>query len=133
MRSLVWPFPLPAFAALWVLWRSVSTVVATSSPTRKPTATPTYIPNYDFHPPDCLTNETDIAYINGMISATQTFYNCLANVADPLNIPILYNGSVHGTMIINTSIQLNNLQDIDAVASTASLDFYLRLYWEDPR
>lgn len=68
-----------------------------------------------------------------MISATQTLYNCLANVADPYNIPTFYNGTFNGIMIVNTSLQLNNLHDIDAVAGTATLDFYLRLYWQDNR
>jgi hypothetical protein len=36
-------------------------------------------------------------------------------------------------MIVNTSIQLNNLHSVDAVAGTATLDFYLRLYWQDNR
>lgn len=79
----------------------------TLSPSIRPTSAPTPAP-----PPPCITNESDIAYVNGLISATQTFYNCLQNIADPMNIPTFYNGKFNGIMNIYSNIQLNNLHQV---------------------
>lgn len=86
-----------------------------------------------FLPPPCISNDSDVAYVNGMISATQTLYNCLANVADPGMIPSFYNGSYQETLVVNTSITLNNLERIDEVEGTARLQFSMRLIWFDHR
>jgi hypothetical protein len=84
-------------------------------------------------PPNCINDESEIEYVNGEISATNTFYACLKNIAEPLSLPSIYNGTVNGVVDVLTSIQFNNLHEIDAVAGTATLDFYLRLYWRDDR
>jgi hypothetical protein len=84
-------------------------------------------------PPDCINDESEIQYVNGEISATKTFYNCLKNIAEPLSLPSIYNGTVNGVVDVLTSIQFNNLHEIDAVAGKATLDFYLRLFWRDDR
>ena len=63
-------------------------------------------------PPDCIRNESDIVYVNGQISATQTFLKCLSNIAEPVNLPTLYNGAPNGIVTIWNSIQLNNLQGV---------------------
>ncbi len=77
------------------------------SPSIRPTSAPTSAP-----PPPCITNESDIVYVNGLISATQTFYNCLQSIADPMNIPTFYNGKFNGIMNIYSNIQLNNLHQV---------------------
>ena len=77
-----------------------------------PTVAPSLSPNTANKPPDCINNETQIVYVNGEISTTQTFYNCLGNIADPYNIPTFYNGTFNGVMMVQNSIQLNNLHDV---------------------
>ncbi len=84
-----------------------------------PTATPTAFPppaktttNYEFKPDPCIRDESEIAYVNGIISPTQTFINCLNNIADPYSVPTFYNGSVNGVMIVYNSLQLNNLHSV---------------------
>ena len=77
-----------------------------------PTVAPSLPPNTANKPPDCINNETQIVYVNGEISTTQTFYNCLGNIADPYNIPTFYNGTFNGVMMVQNSIQLNNLHDV---------------------
>ena len=66
-------------------------------------------------PPPCINNESQIAYVNGIISATQTFYNCLANIAEPMSLPTIYNGSANGILSVLTSVQLNNLHEVSIV------------------
>jgi hypothetical protein len=63
-------------------------------------------------PPDCLTDESQIVYVNGIISATETFKYCLSQIAEPMSLPSIYNGSVHGLVSIYNSIQLNNLHEV---------------------
>lgn len=77
-----------------------------------PTFSPSLPPNAANQPPDCITDESEVAYVNGEISATQTFYNCIQNIPDPYNIPTFYNGTFNGVMIINNNIQVNNLHDV---------------------
>jgi hypothetical protein len=83
--------------------------------------------------PPCLTNKSDLVYINGIISLSKTLQKCVENIADPLTIPTFYKGKYNGVLLVNTSIQVNNLHSIDAVAGETTLDFYLRLYWYDNR
>ncbi len=73
-------------------------------------------------PPPCITDESQFGYINGMLSATQTFYNCLMEVTDPLSLPNFYNGTANGNVTVYTSIQLNNLHQVNKLA-LLSLDF----------
>jgi hypothetical protein len=89
--------------------------MADSVPTRSPTIpAPTLPPNTVLTPPPCISNESEIAHINGMISPTQTFYTCLSNIGDPYSIPTFYNGSINGYMEIQNSIQLNNLHVVSS-------------------
>lgn len=88
---------------------------------------------YQSGPSPCIFNDSQLAYVNGELSATQTFYNCLANVADPGMIPTYYNGSYHGVLLMNSTMVLNNLERIDEVEGTARLQFSLRLRWRDDR
>ncbi len=110
-----------------------SSTSPTPLPSRAPTFSPTLEPNFMNTPPPCISNISQLVYINGEISATQSIYKCISNVPDPMMIPTFYNGTYNGVMFVNVSIQLNNLEDIDAVSGTASLDFYLRLVWQDNR
>jgi hypothetical protein len=97
-------------------------LMADSVPTRSPTIpAPTLPPNTVLTPPPCISNETEIAYFNGMISPTQTFYTCLSNVGDPYSIPTFYNGSINGYMEVQNSIQLNNLHVVSNNSSTLFL------------
>ena len=89
--------------------------------------------NNNLLPPPCLSDESDIAYDKNLISFSQTMRNCLDNVADPLLIPTFYNSTFNGVILINATIQLNNLHFIDPIAGEVTLDFYLRLYWYDNR
>ncbi len=77
-----------------------------------PTFAPSLPPNSENRPPDCITDESQIAYVNGEISATQTFYTCIENIPDPYNIPTFYNGTFNGIMMIYNNIQINNLHDV---------------------
>ena len=102
---------------------STSTKKPTYKPSSKPTQVPTMPPNSLLDPPPCIGNETDIAYINGMISATQTIYTCLMNVGDPMSIPSFYNGSVQAMMLMYNNIQLNNLHEVSISRSSFFLSF----------
>lgn len=84
-------------------------------------------------PRPCIWNDSQLAYINGELSATQTFFNCLSNVADPGMLPTYYNGSYHGLLVMNSSMVLNNLERVNEVEGTARLQFSLRLRWQDDR
>ena len=84
-------------------------------------------------PAPCIKDESDIVYVDGLISFSQTMKNCLDHVADPLLIPTFYNNTFNGIILVNSSLQLNNLHFIDPVAGEVTLDFYLRLYWYDNR
>ena len=63
-------------------------------------------------PPPCIKDESDLGYVSGMLSATQTFYNCLNAITDPMSLPNFYNGTANGNVTIYTSIQLNNLHQV---------------------
>jgi hypothetical protein len=104
-------------------------IVPSLTPTRAPTAAPTFPPNYQLHPPPCINTEDDIAYVNGMISPTLTFYNCLANLGDPWSIPTFYNGTFNGLMLVYNSIQLNNLHQVTLANSFVCLVVYLFIFY----
>lgn len=62
--------------------------------------------------PPCIDSEKDLAYVNGMLSETQTFYNCLQAITDPMSLPTKENGTVSGILPVYSSIQLNNLHEV---------------------
>jgi hypothetical protein len=64
-----------------------------------------------FHskPPPCITNESQLVYVNGVISVIGTFANCLANIADPMLLPSMRDGHITSQIVVNNSIQFNNL------------------------
>lgn len=84
-------------------------------------------------PPPCISNVSELGYINGALSASQTFYTCLSNIPDAAMISSFYNGAYNGMLRVNTSITLNNLEAIDEIQGTARLQFSLRLFWRDDR
>jgi hypothetical protein len=84
----------------------------TPIPSAAPPKSPTLPPNYDFKPPPCIRDESEIIYVNGVMSPAETFLKCLSNVADPYSLPTFYNGSVQAVMTVFNSIQLNNLQSV---------------------
>ena len=87
-----------------------------------------------YPPPNpCINNISQLAYMGGELSASQTFYNCLANIGDPAMIATFYNATYNGILTINSSLTLNNLASIDEVTQSATLQFSLRLYWKDDR
>ncbi|KAJ1427823.1 hypothetical protein B484DRAFT_73153 [Ochromonadaceae sp. CCMP2298] len=62
--------------------------------------------------PPCITNVSDLVYINGALSAGDTFKHCLENVPDPKLIPILYNGTYLGPLQVQAALQMNQVQDV---------------------
>ena len=97
---------------LFLLWFKITCSSSFPSGTASPTFQPTFQPNFEDKPPPCISNETQLAYINGMISSSQTLYNCIENIADPLGIPTIYNGTQNDVMYVNTSLELNNLEEV---------------------
>ncbi len=83
--------------------------------------------------PPCISDPSQVVYINGVISATSTFFACMNNMADPGMLPTFFNGSYTGITQINTTLVMNNLEYIDEIEGTARLQFSLRLYWQDNR
>ncbi len=82
------------------------------SPTTLPTTAPTLPPNVLLKPPNCITSEADLGYVNGQLSFDETFKNCLRNIADAEYLPTFMNGSIAGTMNVATNIVLNNLHEV---------------------
>lgn len=84
-------------------------------------------------PPPCITSTDQFGYVNGSISSSQTFYNCLANIPDATLLPSYYNNKFNGIVYFSTAITLNNLISIDEIEGTATLSFSLGLSWVDSR
>lgn len=63
-------------------------------------------------PPLCINSEDELVYVNHSLSASQTFYNCLANVPDGGLLPSYYNGGMYGPITFSTGITLNNLIEV---------------------
>lgn len=89
----------------------------TRTPTRNPTFAPSLQPSGMTKPPPCLTDPSEIAYINDQISATQTLYYCLGNVGDSMLLPSIYNGTLNAIMMVYNNIQLNNLHSVSLLDS----------------
>lgn len=83
--------------------------------------------------PPCISDPSELVYVKGMLSSTQTMANCMNNIADPGMLPTYSNGSYHGLTHINTTMVMNNLEVIDEIQGTAQLQFTLRLFWRDDR
>ena len=81
----------------------------------------------------CINNETQVVYLNGVISATQTFYNCVGNIQDPVMLPTFYNGSYSDVLVVNSTVTFNNLELIDEIQQTAALEFNWKMSWRDDR
>ena len=79
------------------------------SPSFAPSMAPTKVPSTTLAPPNCISDESEIVYAMDQVSFDGTFSICLANIPDPLTIPVVLNGSVEGIMDVGTNIQLNNL------------------------
>lgn len=60
-------------------------------------------------PPPCITSKDDFGYVNGSLSSTQTFYNCLANIPDAPMLPSYYNNRFNGPVTFATGMTLTNL------------------------
>jgi hypothetical protein len=68
----------------------------------------------------------------GAVSITQTFIQCLNNIADPVLWPG-YDEVTQQALVITTQVALNNLIKIDEVSDQVQFDFFIRQYWFDPR
>eukprot|EP00981_Chlorochromonas_danica_P012771 scaffold5387_cov251-Ochromonas_danica.AAC.21 len=108
---------------------SSSITTTTSYTTTTSTAATTTIPS----PRPCLTNASQLGYVFGELSATQSFCNCVNRISDPAMLPTFYNNRYNGIFDLKTSITLNNLELIDEIEGTARLQFSLRMYWSDDR
>jgi hypothetical protein len=69
-----------------------------------------------YPPPNpCISNESQLGYVNGTISATQTFLNCLSNIPDATMLPSFYNGVYNGIVNFAASLTLSNLISVSYV------------------
>lgn len=84
-------------------------------------------------PPPCITNESELAYVNGKLSSTQTFYNCMANIPDSGMLASYYNNQLNGQVTFYTAMTLNNIINVDEVSGTATFQFSFGLSWYDQR
>jgi hypothetical protein len=75
-------------------------------------------------PPDCITDESQLVYVNGIISVTETFRFCLSQIAEPMSIPSFYNGAWHGIVDVYNDIQLNNLHEVTLSQSFSSESYF---------
>ena len=89
-----------------------------------------------FEFPLCIYNASDLVYsefgsIQGnSIDTYATFLKCLSRISGPKLIPSLNQSE---PVTVYTSLELNNIGDIDPAGALVELDFYLRLWWSDPR
>lgn len=84
-------------------------------------------------PPPCITSADELGYVNGSLSSTQTFYNCLANIPDASMMPSYYNNRMNGPTYFSSGMTLNNLIEVDEIEGTATLSFSLGVSWIDDR
>lgn len=110
----------------FLLMKSIVSQKVNSSPTMSTISTTPL-------PPPCINNISDLVYVNGQLSATGTFYNCLARVSDPMMIPTFYNNDFNGLLVVNNSITFNNIESLDAVKSIAVLQLNFKMVWQDDR
>ena len=86
--------------------------------------------------PLCIYNASDLVYnqyenLQGYsVDTYETFLKCLSRISGPKLIPSLNQSE---PVEVFTSLELNNIGDIDPAGALVELDFYLRLWWKDPR
>ena len=61
----------------------------------------------------------------------RTMYDCVDNTLDMFQPPSFTNGA--DPVDVYVAFAINNLISISELESTVTLDFYWRLYWQDPR
>jgi hypothetical protein len=85
-------------------------------------------------PPPCITDASQLVYQNGIFAVGQTIQACINNIPDPKLIPVVYNGSYVGESLdLLTRLQVNQIQEIDAISGKVTFDFYLEWRWTDNR
>jgi hypothetical protein len=95
--------------------------VALLTTTNSPTASPSYISTEKLYPNPCINDESELIYVNGELSFVENFKLCISNIADPLNIPTIRNGSQEGVQYVYTNIQLNNLHSVSYILKENSI------------
>ena len=81
--------------------------------------------------PLCIYNSSDLVYDRfENIDTYATFLKCLSRISGPKLIPSLNQSE---PVKIYTSLELNNIGDIDPAGALVELDFYVRFWWNDPR
>ncbi len=59
--------------------------------------------------PPCI---DDVVEVNGKLSVVSTLVKCIKNITDPMAIPVRDDGKIIGKMLVNSTIQLNNLHSV---------------------
>ena len=73
-------------------------------------------------PPPCITSSTQFGYVNGSLSSTETFVNCLKYIPDAAIFPSYYNNKINYVVPFSVGITLSNLIQV-------SLLVFLSLRW----
>lgn len=84
-------------------------------------------------PPPCISNSSQLQYINGYISSTQTFLFCAENIPDAGMLPSYYNNAYNYIVTFSAALTLANLISVDEVQGTATISFSLGVSWTDNR
>lgn len=83
--------------------------------------------------PPCTPN----SYLTtGMIDISNMLYNCSNNMVGSLMPPSMFTTNMDGVYHptnVSIGITLNSLVFVDAVQSQMTLDYFLKLQWQDPR
>ena len=83
--------------------------------------------------PLCIFNASDLVYSDvqgSSVDTYETFLKCLSRISGPKLIPSLNQTE---PVKIYTSVEFNNIGDIDPAGAYVELDFYIRFWWNDPR
>ncbi len=91
--------------------------ISLTATTSSPTIAPTYMTTETLYPTPCIQDASELIYVNGELSFIENFKLCVANIADPMNIPTIRNGSQTGVQYVYTNIQLNNLHSVSKLPS----------------
>ncbi len=68
-------------------------------------------------PPPCITNASQLAFIDGVFSADATFYTCLENIPDAGSIASFYNGQYNACWVYTFILTLLNLVQVRIIES----------------